>query len=198
MFARLKDEHGKEMPTSGSIICCRGISSSLRGMKKSTLRPDLILLDDLQTSEIAANPIAVEKLWEVILKDVYPMAGKKRLSIIQTATAILPEDLVAKVRADKTWTTTIFPAVISFPVNQKLWDEYFKMWDEECLQEGISTDKHKGSLDFYREHFDEMNEGAEVFNPNRFSKEDGHLSAIQKMMELKHMLGEAAFMAEYQ
>ena len=41
-----------------------------------------MLLDDLQNSEIAANPIAVEKLWDLIRKDVYPMAGKNRLSII--------------------------------------------------------------------------------------------------------------------
>lgn len=47
VFARLVDDKGKERPTSGSIICCRGITSSLRGMKKATLRPDLVLLDDL-------------------------------------------------------------------------------------------------------------------------------------------------------
>lgn len=96
----------------------------------------------------------------MIRKDVYPMAGKNRLSIIQTATQILPEDLVAKVKADKSWTTTIFPAVISFPENERLWDEYFKLWDEECLSMELSSDKHKGSLDFYKTHFDEMNKGA--------------------------------------
>lgn len=82
VFARLQDDNGHERPTSGSLICCRGITSSLRGMKKGTLRPSLVLLDDLQNSEIAANPIAVEKLWDLIRKDVYPMAGKNRLSII--------------------------------------------------------------------------------------------------------------------
>lgn len=129
-------------------------------MKKGTLRPDLVLLDDLQNSETAANPIAVEKLWESIKKDVFPMAGKNRLSIIQTATQILPEDLVAKVREDKTWTTTIFPSVISFPKNEQLWADYFKIWDEECLQEDIGKDRHAKSLEFYRQNFDAMNEGA--------------------------------------
>lgn len=110
----------------------------------------------------------------------------------------MPEDLVAKVKADKTWTTTIFPSVISFPKNEALWNDYFKIWDEECMAEGMDANKHSKSLEFYRQHFDEMNEGAQVFNPNRFSASDGHLSAIQKMMELRRMLGEAAFMAEYQ
>ena len=198
VFARLTDEDGKELPTSGSVVWARGITSALRGMRHGTQRPSLVLCDDLQTSEVAANPQAVEKLWDVLRKDVYPMAGKDRLSIIQTATQILPEDLVAKVKADKAWTTTIYPAVISFPKAESLWKEYFRIWDEECLAEGITTDKHKGSLAFYKSHFAEMNDGAAVFNPSRFSKADGHISAIQKLLEIRHVIGFAAFQAEYQ
>lgn len=153
VFARLQDDDGNERPTSGSLVCCRGVTSSLRGLKKGTLRPSCCLLDDLQDSELAANPIAVEKLWETIRKDIYPMAGKDRLSLIQTATQILPDDLVAKIKADKSWTTTIFPSIIQFPTNESLWVEYFKLWDEECLQEEIGGDRHKQSLEFYKQNF---------------------------------------------
>ncbi len=198
VFARLQDGNGKELPTSGSLIASRGVGSALRGMKHGVLRPTLCLLDDLQTSEVAANPQAVEKVCDTIRKDIMPMAGKNRLSIIQTATQILPEDLVAKIKADKAWTTTIFPSVLSFPTNSKLWDEYFRLWDEECLAEGITADKHKGSLKFYKDHFAEMNEGAEVFNPKRFAKEDGHISSLQKLLEIRHVIGFSAFQAEYQ
>lgn len=197
VLPRLQDADGNELPTSGSIVCCRSITGALRGLKKGTLRPTLCLLDDLQTSEVAANPLAVEKVWDTIRKDIYPMAGKQRLSLLQTATQILPEDLVAKIRADKAWSTTVYPAVISFPKNEALWKEYFKLYDEECVAEGTDHD-HRGSLAFYRKNFAAMNEGAEVFNPTRFSKADGHLSAIQKLLEIRHEIGEAAFQAEYQ
>ena len=43
-----------------------------------------------------------------------------------------------------------------------------------------------------------MDEGCEVFNPYRFSTKDGHISAIQKMMEIQHTIGNAAFQSEYQ
>lgn len=43
-----------------------------------------------------------------------------------------------------------------------------------------------------------MDEGAEVFNPSRFSRKDGHISALQKLLELEHNIGKAAFQAEYQ
>lgn len=55
-----------------------------------------------------------------------------------------------------------------------LWKEYFKMFDAELVED---TD-HKQSLDFYKKHFDEMNAGSEVFNPQRYSESDGHISAI--------------------
>lgn len=42
-----------------------------------------------------------------------------------------------------------------------------------------------------------MDEGCVVFNPTRFSKNDGHISAIQKLMELKHSIGEGAWSSEY-
>ena len=194
VFARLKDEHGNEMPTSGSVISCRGVTSGIRGLKRGNLRPSYAILDDIMTAKDARSPEAIEKLMDAINKDIIPLSGKERLSVLQTATPIAPDDLVEKIKQDKSWRTTIFPAVISFPKNSALWDEYFKMWDDE----NVAETGHAGSLGFYKEHRAEMDEGAEVFNPTRFSETDGHISAIQKLLELQHTLGEAVFLSEYQ
>lgn len=43
-----------------------------------------------------------------------------------------------------------------------------------------------------------MDEGSEVFNPTRFSEKDGHISMIQKLLELRHQIGENSFSSEYQ
>lgn len=53
MLPDLYKEDGTPYPTSGSIISCRGISSGIRGAKCGTLRPSLVLLDDLQDFETA-------------------------------------------------------------------------------------------------------------------------------------------------
>ena len=53
-------------------------------------------------------------------------------------------------------------------------------------------------MNFYKEHRQEMDESAEVFNPSRYSDKDGHISAIQKLLELRHTLGDNVFMSEYQ
>lgn len=197
-FARLQDAEGNELPTSASTVMVRGISGGLRGMKHGTLRPTCILLDDLQTTEIAESPEQVEKLMSLIRKDVMNLGGKERLSILQTATPIQPEDLVEKFKNDINWKTTIFKAVEKFPKEYKkkdgLWSQYFKLFDAES----ITGSDHHESLDFYKQHQAQMDEGAEVFNPYRFSIKDGHISSIQKMLEIQHVIGNAAFQSEYQ
>ena len=47
---------GKELPSSGSVVTVRGITSGIRGLKVGKLRPDTVILDDLQSSELASNP----------------------------------------------------------------------------------------------------------------------------------------------
>jgi len=131
---------------------------------------------------------------EAINKDIIPLSGKERLSILQTATPIAPDDLVEKIKQDKSWRTTIFPAIIDFPKNLELWNEYFKMWDDE----NVAETGHSASLSFYKENQERMDEGSKVFNPTRYSEKDGHISAIQKLLELQHTLGDQVFSSEYQ
>lgn len=38
-----------------------------------------------------------------------------------------------------------------------------------------------------------MDAGAVVFNPRAFCREDGHVSALQKLLEIKHSIGDDAF-----
>lgn len=42
-------------PTCGSVITSRGLGAGLRGLKVGMLRPDLVLLDDLQTDKTASS-----------------------------------------------------------------------------------------------------------------------------------------------
>ena len=147
-FARLTDDDGKELPTSGSTIAVRGITSGIRGMKKGTMRPTLVLLDDLQDAETAENPESVEKLLSLIRKDIMALGGKQRLSILQTATPIYPEDLVDHIKADVSWKTTTWPAIIKYPNDMSLWQQYFKMFDSE----NVDDKPHEDSLAFYKKH----------------------------------------------
>lgn len=132
--------------TSNSLVVTRAISGGLRGIRNGTMRPTCVLIDDIQSSESASNPEQVQKLLDVIRQDIVPLAGKERLSILQTFTPICPDDLVQKIKDDKSWTTTIYPAVMKFPANEELWKKYFEMFDNES----VSGEGHAESLEFYR------------------------------------------------
>lgn len=198
-LARLQQEDGT-LPSTGCIMATRGITSGIRGLKYHTLRPDLVLLDDLQTSSDADNPVMVDKILNIIKKDVFNLAGKGKLAVLQTATPIAPEDLAERIANDTSWKTTIWPAIIKWPKDivengdKGLWGQYFRMFDAE----NVDDQSHDKSLQFYIDHREQMDEGHEVFNPNRFLKSDGHVSAIQALLEKQHTIGDAAFSAEMQ
>ena len=70
---------------------------------------------------------------DTIKKDIIPLGGKQRLSILQTATPICADDLVEKIKQDKSWISTTFPAIIQYPKNMELWQQYFSLYDAECV-----------------------------------------------------------------
>lgn len=157
VLARLEDINGY-LPTTGCVIATRGISSGIRGLKHRTMRPDLVLLDDLQTAEDAENQASVDKILNIIKKDVMNLAGKGKLAVLQTATPICPEDLTEKIAADTNWKTTKFPSIIKWPTDiiekgdKGLWGQYFKIYDKE----NVADLNHDESLNFYKEHRDEI------------------------------------------
>ena len=200
VFARLKEKDNTETHTSNSCIVIKGITSGLRGLKHGTKRPSCVVLDDIQTDATAESSSSVEKLINTIQKSVLNLGGKGKIAVLQAATPIAAEDIVDRFRHDKAWKTTVFPAIIKWPTdilthpNDGLWKQYFDLFDEENSMDL----KHVKSLKFYKRHKKKMDKGAVVLNPNRFKPEDGHLSALQALLEKKHEIGDAAFFAEYQ
>lgn len=199
-FARLFKDDGTEYPTAGSVITVRGITSGVRGLKVGKLRPDTVILDDLQTSETASSPEQVEKIMTIIKKDIMNLSSKGKLAVLMTSTPLCPEDLCEKIENDISWKTTKHPAVIEWPDDIKrdpengLWARYFRKFDAELAEDS----DHKGSLDFYKTNRAEMDAGAVLFAPDRFRPEDGHVSGLQAILEKKHLIGDAAFSAEMQ
>jgi len=116
-----------------------------------------------------------------------------------TSTPLLPEDLTEKISNDISWKTIRYPAIIKYPTDiikhpdDGLWFKYFKMYDEENADDV----PHTKSLQFYRDNFNEMNEGAVTFQ-DRYKEEDGHISGLQSYLEKKHVIGTSAFQAEMQ
>lgn len=198
-FPCILDEDGNPLPTSGSVITCRGMTAGVRGLKIGSLRPDLAILDDLQDSEIAKSGEQVDKVLDFIRKDVINLSSGKKLAVLMTSTPICADDLCAKIESIPDFRTTKFRAIIKWPRDiikngdNGLWGQYFQLYDAENMANG----SHSGSLQFYRDHRAQMDEGAELFS-SRYNEADGHISALQALMEKRHLIGKAAFASEMQ
>lgn len=110
-----------------------------------------MILDDLQTADTASSQEQVQKLLDTIKKDIMNLGGKQRLSILQTATPIQPDDLVDHIMRDLSWKTTTFKALEKFPDDMakgcdSLWAQYFNIFDSESLAGDTS---HAKSLEMY-------------------------------------------------
>lgn len=84
---------------------------------------------------MADNPEQVEKLLNLIRKDVMSLGGKERLSVLCAATPICPDDMVEQLMDDKSWNVSVYRGIEKFPDDieengdKGLWGRYFRIFD---------------------------------------------------------------------
>lgn len=186
---------------SGAIIRTFGITSKgIRGQKYTnangdTFRPDLVLLDDPQDDEAAANPAQVRKREKVINGTILGMAGPgKSLTAIMPCTIIEPEDLAARFldrKRNPEWQGIRVQMLKSMPTNEAKWEEYFEIRRAD-LEAGLGVERANA---FYINHREELDRGAVAYWESRY--DPGEISAIQHAMHLRDR-DPATFAAEYQ
>jgi hypothetical protein len=186
---------------AGAIIRVAGITGRIRGMKfkrpdkARPVRPSLVIIDDPQTTESANSYEQTRKRVRVLAGDILGLAGPgQKISGILPCTVIHPGDMADQIlnrQKHPDWNGERTKMVYKFPDNEKLWEKYAELRSESLRQYGDLREATK----FYKEHQDELDEGAEVAWEVRFNHDE--ISAIQHAMNLK-LQDEAAFWSEYQ
>lgn len=187
---------------SSAQICVTSLfSSSLRGENftrpcdQETVRPELVILDDVQDDRIAKNPDRVEYVLEVINGTILGMAAPgKKMAVLAPCTVIRPDDVADQLldrKRNPDWFGKIYKLVYQMPTNMALWDEYAHIRAESLRNDGTI----KQATDFYRKNRATMDEGAKIAWPARFNPDE--LSAVQYAMNL-YFRNPAVFFAEYQ
>lgn len=185
---------------SGAIIRVAGITSRLRGMSHRRedgvlLRPSLVLLDDLQTEESAYSLEQCAKRERTISGAVLGLAAPgTKISGLATSTVIREGDVAdrhvdPKIKPE--WNGERISALISFPKNRKLWDEYNEI-RIASLQAGNGL---ADATRFYAANRAAMDEGAEAYWPERFNPDE--ISAVQNLMNI-YFADEESFFCEMQ
>jgi hypothetical protein len=185
---------------SGAVMRVTGITGGIRGMKYKradgrTVRPDLVIVDDPQTDQSARSPSQCETRERILAGAILGLAGPgKKISGIMPCTVIRPDDMADRMldrQKHPEWNGTRTKMVYSFPVNEKLWEEYSRIRADSLRAERGGVE----ATEFYAANRAAMDEGARVAWEARRNPDE--LSAIQHAMNLK-LRDERAFFAEYQ
>jgi len=186
---------------SGCILAVAGLTGRLRGMKfkrpdGSSVRPDLVILDDPQTDESARSPSQCATRSRLINGAVLGLAGPgKQIAALMPCTVVSPGDLSDQLldrEKNPQWRGKRTAMVVKWPTNEKLWEQYREIRDAS-LRAGNDG---REATEFYRANRERMDAGAEVSWPARKLPEE--LSGLQHAMNLRFRLGDTAYFAEYQ
>ena len=183
--------------SSGGVLIGRGAGSKTRGLVRGKRRPDLVLLDDLQSRDDARNAARVRRLSEWIDGDVQGLAGARLLNAVMTSTPIVAGDL-SELYADNAehpeWRVVEYRLLEGEARAPELWAEYAEKW-REARRNGDMAFRDATAL--YRAHRKEMDEGLEVLDPENYDRRVEE-SGIQHAQNLRLTMGAEAFAAEYQ
>nr|DAO76798.1 MAG TPA: Large Terminase [Caudoviricetes sp.] len=160
------------------FITSKGAGAQLRGMKFNSTRPQLVILDDLETPEDADSPTACEHVASWFNSDVMPM-GAPDCSFFMIGTVLSYNCLLYHMLNDpqySSWTRKTFQAVISFSRNP-LWEEWEDIMVDLERGDSAASDARK----FYEEHREEMLEGTKVLWPEQ--RKDMYLHLMTRRLE---------------
>ncbi|HUU69225.1 MAG TPA: terminase gpA endonuclease subunit, partial [Planctomycetota bacterium] len=186
---------------SGVVITSSGMKGSdIRGQNHArpdgqVVRPQLVMVEDPQTTESAWSPSQSYRREAILAGDVLGMAGPgRKIAGLMACTVIRPGDMADNILdRDKhpEWQGERTKLVYSFPSDEKLWARYGQLRADSLRNDGDGSE----ATEFYREHRKDMDAGARIAWPERFNEDE--ISAIQHAMNLR-LRDESAFFAEYQ
>lgn len=191
---------------SGSIMSCHGITAASRGLRYKRAdgkqaRPDLVILDDIQTDESASTPGQVNKRLRIIKKNILKLGGHgKSLAVVCNATVIAKGDVIDQLLNDPAWQGVRVKAVRSWA------DEHETMWLGEYKRIRQTYDKDidgdqlrawREATEYYRANRAAMDAGCDVYWEHCYDR-DQELSAIQHFYNALIDDGPEVFASEFQ
>lgn len=144
---------------TGAVIAAAGSGKSVRGARKRSQRPDLIVLDDIENDEEVINPLRRRKKRTWYTKVVRKLGAAAVVIIVGT---ILHAESFLASQIERE--ADVYRAVVSDAARQDLWREW-----ETILRDRTLRDREAVARGFYAERRAEMDAGAALLWPRRFT-----------------------------
>ena len=179
-----KDNLELFVTTNGIMVQSSSIGKQLRGARNGSYRPDLVILDDLESSKNTATRELREKNLHWFNSVITPVGDVTRTSFIYMGTLVSGKGLLPNVLSRSDYDSAIYSAIVSEPVRTDLWNKV-----EEILRDVDNPNREMEADNFYYEHKEEMDEGARTLWNERFTYYD--------LLKVKINIGSRAFASEY-
>jgi hypothetical protein len=158
---------------SGKRLTFFGLDSAIRGEGFEEMRPDMAIIDDPETREVAFSPTDKHReVEEMIDGDIAGLSGPtsrmRRVVLTTIQNRRCYSFRVTDRKLKPTFEGDRYPLLSQWPTNRELWDEYLALRQKDQsdgLKDGPTATK------FYLDNYDDMREGAIISNPYRFVSE---------------------------
>lgn len=180
----VKDNADKFVTKNNVMVAIGSTQKQLRGMKFLNARPDLIILDDLESEKNTNTPELRQKNLNWYTKVVNPLGDPQRTAFIYMGTLVHPNGLLPYVMNRADFKAKRYSAIVNPPDRVDLWEKY-----EQLYSDLEDTERLESAEAFYFENKEEMDKGIEVLWDARMP--------YYKLIQEKHNVGTRAFNSEY-
>ena len=170
--------------TSGTKVQSASIGKQLRGARHGAYRPDLVILDDLESAKNTNTKDLREKNLHWFNSVIMPIGDITRTSYIYMGTLVHGQGLLPAVLQRSDFDGRIYSAIVSEPDRTDLWEEL-----ENILRDVEDPNREMKADNFYFANKEEMDRGARTLWNERFTYYD--------LIKIKINVGSRAFASEY-
>ena len=182
-FDNKKDTGMEFVTTKGTMVRAAGMGKALRGAMNGAYRPDLVILDDLESMANTNTKELREKNLHWYNSVIEPIGVEGRTAFLYVGTLVHGNGLLPDILTRIDYESRKYAAIVQEPDNMELWMHYCEILDDKTDEE-----REAKADAFYEENREEMDKGWKTLW-SRWT--------YSALMKKKSTLGTKAFNSEY-
>lgn len=169
---------------SGAKVEAKGLGTQTRGLRHGNSRPDMFILDDLESDDSTNTPELIEKSKTWFREEMLPAMAKNGICIYLGTILCYGSLLHYVIEERRDFKSEKFAAVESFAENEALWEKWREIYRSD------DKDAADKAREFYENNKDVMLEGVKILWPGYWS--------YYELIIIREENGIKAFNQEYQ
>lgn len=161
----------------------KGIGTQMRGLRHGNTRPDLFLLDDLESKSNTNTPELLEKSKQWFREEMLPALSRQGIAVYMGTIVCFDSLLDYVIKSRRDFVSKKFPAILEWSKREDLWTKWREIYRSDDEDAGAKAQA------FYEANEAEMLDGTRTLWPEMFSYLD--------LMKLREENGVKAFNQEY-